>query len=404
MNMMNTKTFIGLSAGLLAISLPFGAFAADETQPRTQRRAPSAGGQAEQMIAQWPARPKLGAQMMISQYGQPQEATAERLVWHNQGPYKRITVTKQEHHHDFPLPHTDFMEHTVAYKVPADKVDELSAFDGSATFDRTKGELSARCDLEGHNILTLNIANDVLTGKKDAKAARKAFGDIVVEDVLGKHPAYVTALQFQPPTSAEFSDQPTIPGAAVRPGASGQASAKGSQGEGEVLALLNAVNLNEVTAAMVASKKKVNSQVADYAKMLHQEHGKNMQQTMQLGQKINVTPVITPAVDALKTKGAGELATIVPLEGEQFGQAYIQAMIKGHTEALQMIDSQLIPKAQNQQLKQHLTQTRQHVAAHLQAAQQLQGGSAVGATGADSATQTGKEATPQQRPRSAQEP
>lgn len=357
----------------------------------------------DQMIAAWPARPKLGAQMMLSQYGPPQEVTSEKLVWHNQGPYKRITVTKKEHHHDFPTPHMDFLEHTVSYKVPSDKADALSAFDGSATFDRTRGELSGRCDLEGHNILTLNIANDILTGKKSAEEGRKAFSQIVVDDLLGKHPPYVTSLQFQPAQSAEFSDKPTIPGAPVRLADSRSQGGK-NQSEAEVLGFLTAIDQNEIVAAMAAGKKQLSLQVAEYAKMLHQEHGKNMDQTLKLGQKINITPLITPQVDALLVKGAGELAAIVPLQGEQFGKAYIAAMIKGHTEALQMIDSQLTPKASNDALKQHLAQTRQSISKHLEAAQRLQGGAAVGSPAAGEQSQQRQptqqqQQTPQQQPR-----
>ena len=48
-----------------------------------------------------------------SKYGAPQEATAERLIWHRMGPFERITVTKSEDHHDFPLPHMDYIEHTI---------------------------------------------------------------------------------------------------------------------------------------------------------------------------------------------------------------------------------------------------------------------------------------------------
>jgi len=29
--------------------------------------------------------------------------------------------------------------------------------------------MSARCDLEGHNVLTLNLAHDMVIGKKDVK-------------------------------------------------------------------------------------------------------------------------------------------------------------------------------------------------------------------------------------------
>ena len=380
--------------------------ASAQTEPQRQPQQPRApgvsGGNAnqnavEKVIAAWPPRPQLGAQMMLSKYGPPQAVTQDKLVWENKGDYKRITVTKQEHHHDFPLPHTDFMEHTVSYKVPADKTEELSKYDGSCTFDRTKGELSARCDLEGHNILTLNLAHDIATGKKGADEARKAFGAIVVQDTLGKHPAYVEKLLFQPVSMAEFSDQPVIPGSPVRPDSKDQKQkVKGSAAEGEVLGTLIAIDMNEIVAAMVASQKQVNSQVAGYAKMLHEQHGMNAERTMKLGEKIDVTPLATQSVDALRAKAAGELASIVPLEDEQFAQAYMAAMIEGHTEALQMIDQQLLPKGKNQELKEHLTQTRQAVAKHLQMAQQLQGGAAIGSPAASEQSRQRQPASGQQ--------
>jgi len=71
----------------------------------------------KKMIGEWPNRPKLGAQRMIAKYGEPQEATGERLVWHNQGPYKRILVTRQETPHDFPKPHMDYLEHTIEFRA-----------------------------------------------------------------------------------------------------------------------------------------------------------------------------------------------------------------------------------------------------------------------------------------------
>ncbi len=50
--------------------------------------------------------------------------------------------------------------------------------------------------------------------------------------------------------------------------------------------------------------------------MLHKEHGMNLDETLKLGQKINVTPMETAAVDKLRVKGAGELAALAPLDGE----------------------------------------------------------------------------------------
>ena len=48
-------------------------------------------------------------------------------------------------------------------------------------------------------------------------------------------------------------------------------------------------------------------------------------------------------------------------------------MVKGHTEALNMIDSQLVKSVKNDTLKEHLTETRTHITAHLEKAKQLQG-------------------------------
>lgn len=326
----------------------------------------------EKAIADWPNRPKLGAREMMAKYGAPDEISSQRVIWNNPGVYKRIMVTREEIPHDFPKPHMDFLEHTIEYNVPQDKVADLIAFDASSTINRTAGELSARCDLEEHNILTLNLDRDIIEGKKTVAEARKAFGDNVVQDVMGTHPAYVEELQFKPgDKSARFSDQPVIPGSPKRAGQDGVESGK-SGSDAEVLAFVIAVDDNEVLAAAEVAKKKPSSAVLDYAKMMHQEHGKNQAQTMELGQKINVTPVDTEAVDKLRVKGAGELAALIPLKGDDFEAAYVTAMVKGHTEALEMIDSKLMEAANDESLKKHLKETRSTIAQHLEEGKKLQ--------------------------------
>ncbi|MHC8413270.1 DUF4142 domain-containing protein [Pseudomonas sp. Hz4] len=334
----------------------------------------------EKIVAGWPERPRLGANEMMAKYGPPQEATSERLVWHNAGAFKRIAVLKLETPHDFPLPHVDFLEHTVAYNVPQNKVGDLIEFDASSTINRTVGELSARCDLEGHNILTLNLDHDIIIGKKTVEQARQAFGEIVQQDVTGKHPAYVEALQFQPvkASAAAFSDKPVIPGSPVRfadddADAKAQIAAnKGKETDAEILATVIAVDMNEVLAAAEAQKKEISQQTLEYAKMLHQEHGLSMGKTMKLGQQMGVTPTNTATVEKLQVKGAGELAALVSLEGSAFERGYLEAMVNGHTEVLSMIDGKLIETAKNDALKKHLTETRTHIAAHLEKAKELQ--------------------------------
>jgi predicted outer membrane protein len=283
-------------------------------------------------------------------------------------------VTRKEVPHDFPKPHMDFLEHTVSYRVPADKVDDLVAFDASMTINATAGEMSARCDLEGHNILTLNLARDIIEGKKSVKQARAAFAEHVVEDVGGKHPEYVETLQFTPePHGAEFPDAPNIPGSPVRGTTNvgtGQTGAEGT--DAEVLAFLIAMDENVVLAATAAHKKALGSDTAKLAQSLHEAHGKAQAKTMALGQAMKTTPVDTQAVDDVRVKGAGELASLVPLAGPEFGPAYVAAMVQTHAEALRVIDGQLLPAAKDKALKKHLAAVRDDTAEHLERLQQIQ--------------------------------
>ncbi len=319
-------------------------------------------------VSAWPERPRLAVKEMTEKYGVPTEVGSETIVWYNAGPYKRIMVTKKEIPHNFPSPHMDFLEHTVSYNVPINKISDLITFDASMTINKTQGEMSARCDLEGHNILTLNLARDIIMGSKTVQEARVAFGTNVVEDLLGKHQPYIDKLQFTPQTeNVLFPDKPIIPGSPLR-------EIAGTEGtDAEVLGFVFAIDINEILAAEQAETKKISQPVMDYARMLHTEHGANADKTLKLGKAINVTPSDTKAVDALTVKGAGELATLVPLNGKDFETAYLDAMIKGHTEVLDMIDNKLMKTAKNEKLKSHLTETRALVAMHLEQAKKIKG-------------------------------
>lgn len=75
----------------------------------------------------------------------------------------------------------------------------------------------------------------------------------------------------------------------------------------------------------------------------------------------------TEKTNALRVKGAGELAALVPMDDAAFGKAYLDAMVAGHTEVLETIDNDLLKNANHEAVKKHLTATRDHVAMHLEA-------------------------------------
>lgn len=132
------------------------------------------------------------------------------------------------------------------------------------------------------------------------------------------------------------------------------------------LGLLGAVNEHEIAAAKQAVAKGVKGKVLDYANMMDKQHSENLAQTQALGMLVD-----DAEVQALKAKGAAELAELGKLEGQAYQDAYVEAMIKGHTEVLALIDSRMLTLAKSEAVKSHLTATREHIAEHLAAAQAL---------------------------------
>lgn len=217
------KKLLAVSA-LLAASLSF--VQADDRRPGSKAQGRSAdarsGVQAssasisehevDRLIEGWKKQPKKVAQTMIEKYGPPQEATANRLIWHDNGPWKRTELLNEEIDHDFPKPHKDMLEQVVAFNVPAEKLSDLAAYDGSVMAERTRGELSARCDKEAMNFLALNLAHDIISGKISVEEARSQYTQIAKETMQGKEHRYTSGLQFQPLSLADAGDpdEPTM--------------------------------------------------------------------------------------------------------------------------------------------------------------------------------------------------
>jgi hypothetical protein len=148
------------------------------------------------LVAGWPAKSQEVANAIISKYGQPNEATATMLVWHNSGPWKHTILSRDPVPHDFPKPHVDLVEQVIDYRVPPGAFDELAAYDGSVIVERTKGEMSARCDKEEMNFLALNLAHDIVTGRRTVEDARRFYAETATAFMNGERPTYTQRLQF----------------------------------------------------------------------------------------------------------------------------------------------------------------------------------------------------------------
>jgi hypothetical protein len=156
--------------------------------------------------AHWSEAARTAAQQMFDKYGSPQETTPNRLVWHDNRPWKSTAVINEEVVHNFPTPHIDVLEQTIAIDVPADKFGVLAQFDGSITASRTGGELTVRCDREEINFIALNLATDLVAGKLTVEQARQNLTELAQAVKNGQQPAYATGIQFTLPVSSRTGD------------------------------------------------------------------------------------------------------------------------------------------------------------------------------------------------------
>ena len=164
----------------------------------------------EAIISEWPKMSQKGAQEIIGKYGLPNEATPSRLIWFKTGPWKRTIVYRDEIPHNFPQPHSDVIEQFIDYHVPPEKFTELAYFDGSVIVERTKGEVSARCDMEAANILAINLMHEIVTGQRTVEEARQFYSETSAAYVLSRPAPYAEAFQFQLPQQDTKDTDKTI--------------------------------------------------------------------------------------------------------------------------------------------------------------------------------------------------
>lgn len=164
----------------------------------------------EEIVREWPEEPSEIAETTVDSYGLPDEAVESRLIWHDCDPWKRTELFRDGVPHEFPKEHTDYIEQFIDYHVPPEKADELTQFDGSVMIERTKGELSARCDKEAMNFLAINLAHDIVLDRKSVDEARQEYATTALEAMMGGSPEYTQGFQFALPTGDQRDPDETI--------------------------------------------------------------------------------------------------------------------------------------------------------------------------------------------------
>ena len=142
--------------------------------------------------------------------------------------------------------------------------------------------------------------------------------------------------------------------------------------DANIAAIVVAANNVDINNGEVAKTKASTPAVKQFAQMMIKDHGSVNQKAKALVAKLGIQPEENDASRKLVEDGDHKRADMQTKTGMDFDKFYIDDEVDYHQAVLDKIDKDLIPSAQNPQLKSLLETVRPAVAQHLEHAKQIQ--------------------------------
>jgi putative membrane protein len=140
--------------------------------------------------------------------------------------------------------------------------------------------------------------------------------------------------------------------------------------DAEIASVLHTINAGEVEEAQLAETKAVSPEVKHFARHMTTDHKDMKAKDKALLTRIHVTPNDNALSTQLKTDGQSELTTLQGDSGKDFDRAYMDAQVKGHRHALDLIDK-MSPNVKNPEFRAQIQGARARVEQHLQEAERI---------------------------------
>ncbi len=141
--------------------------------------------------------------------------------------------------------------------------------------------------------------------------------------------------------------------------------------DANIAAIVVGANNIDISAGNIALKRSSNTQVKDFANRMIVDHKSVLASAVELVTKLGVTPVNNDLVFTLAEQSKNHEAKLNTLTGAAFDKAYIDHEVAYHEAVIGVIETQLIPSAQNAELKALLVSVLPAFKAHLQHCQMI---------------------------------
>ncbi len=142
--------------------------------------------------------------------------------------------------------------------------------------------------------------------------------------------------------------------------------------DANIAAIVVGANKIDITAAEIALARSSNKDVIQFARTMITDHKAVLSSAVGLANKLELTPVDNELVASLAEQSRNHEAKLKTLTGEEFDRAYIDHEVAYHRAVIDVIESQLIPGANNAELKSLLTSVLPAFRAHLGHCEQIQ--------------------------------
>jgi putative membrane protein len=140
----------------------------------------------------------------------------------------------------------------------------------------------------------------------------------------------------------------------------------------EIAAIAVAANQVDIKAAELAETKSKNADVRDFAKTMINDHQSVIDKATALVKKLHVTPKSNAISRQLVSQGEKNRIALRAKSGAAFDKAYIDNEVTYHQAVINVVNNQLIPQAENSELKQLLQSVAPVLQTHLEHAQMVQ--------------------------------
>jgi putative membrane protein len=141
--------------------------------------------------------------------------------------------------------------------------------------------------------------------------------------------------------------------------------------DAQVAAVLQALNASEIQQAQLAMSKAKSPDVKRFAQKMLMAHREMQTTQATLLTRVHITPSDNAVSNQLKSDTQNEMTTLQSLSGRDFDRDYIDAQVRGHNHALELIDH-MAPNVQNSEFRTDLQNARPKIEQHLKDAERIQ--------------------------------